>query len=370
VILFSGIDLSNVGNLSQAGKKFVDLLQNISGIVAVIGSLVTGILLLQSALLPIAKTEPSELFKSFDDPMKQLSTHFAHYVNKFITNKFKAPIAVFIDDLDRCTEKYTVEFLEGIQTIFREGSVVYVIAADRRWIQMAYEKTYKDFINIGDPARPLGYLFLGKIFQMSIPLPSMTPLLKKNFLNSLLKNENSKRDVSPKEIIDKVEADMQDLKDTDQIVQWAMTREGDPMYVQTARNIAIRKLEEPKQELETEFMLQKFYHLFESNPRAIKRLLNTFVLYRAILIIQGIKLDLEILVLWVILMMRWPKLSEYIYGHPDILNHLSDESFSSFPDLPKKLKLLLHNEDFIRIVNGEGVNRNLDETAIRQITQL
>ena len=371
VILFSGIDLSNIGRLTEAGKAFADLLQNISGIIAVIGSIITGILLLKNSLLPTATTDPSELFKSFNDPMKELSIHFAQYANKY-TSKFKVPIAVFIDDLDRCTEKYTVEFLEGIQTIFREGPVVYVIAADRRWIQLAYEKIYEYFMDIGEPARPLGHLFLGKIFQMSIPIPTMNPDLKEKFLNNLLKHQNLENDVGQKEIIKQVEKEIENLKntDTDSILEYAMTREGDPIYVQTARNISVRKLEEPKQESETELMLQKFHHLLESNPRAIKRLLNTFVIYRAILIIQGIKFDFEILALWVILMMRWPILSDYISKHPDLLNHLSDESLTGFPDMPEKLKLLLSNKDFIRIVNGDGINTNLDETAIRQITQL
>jgi KAP family P-loop domain len=41
------------------------------------------------------------------------------------------PVVVFVDDLDRCESKYVVEFLEGIQTLFREAPITYVVAADR-----------------------------------------------------------------------------------------------------------------------------------------------------------------------------------------------------------------------------------------------
>ncbi len=362
VILFSGIDLSNIQGLSTAGKQFVDFVQKISGILAVVGSLISAILLLQSFLLPAAKTEPSELFKSFDDPMRRLSLHFGHY-----TKKTPFPIAVFIDDLDRCTERYTVEFLEGIQTIFREGRVVYVIAADRRWIQLAYEKAYESFGSIGEPARPLGHLFLAKVFQMSIPIPTLSSSLREKYLKTLLEGIPEKHS-DQKEIVKKAEAEIQSLKDANSIVELAMKTDGDPVYVQTVRNLAIRKLEEPKQESETVFMLQKFHHLLESNPRAIKRLLNTFVIYRAMLIIQGIELDFEILVLWVILMMRWPILSEYISRHPDLVEHLSD--VTNFQDIPEKLKLLLSNEDLINVVKGKDIGKILDAKAIRQIAQL
>ena len=40
------------------------------------------------------------------------------------------PVIIFIDDLDRCDSEFVVELLEGIQTLFREAPVTYVVAAD------------------------------------------------------------------------------------------------------------------------------------------------------------------------------------------------------------------------------------------------
>jgi hypothetical protein len=70
-------------------------------------------------------------------------------------------VAIYIDDLDRCRDEYTVEFLEGVQTIFRrEDNLAFVIATDRRWLYSSYQKVYGSFSEAFDElGRPLGYSF-------------------------------------------------------------------------------------------------------------------------------------------------------------------------------------------------------------------
>ncbi len=85
---------------------------------------------------------------------------------------------------------------------------------------------------------------------------------------------------------------------------------------------------------------------------------------------QGIDLDFEVLALWIILMMRWPLLSEYLSRHPKVVNNMSDKALSRFPDMPDKFKLLLQSEDVIQVLNGFSVGKKLDEKVIRQIAQL
>src|SRR3712207_7942290 len=41
----------------------------------------------------------------------------------------------FVDDLDRCQSSYVIRLLEGIQTLFSDPRVMYVISADRRWLR-------------------------------------------------------------------------------------------------------------------------------------------------------------------------------------------------------------------------------------------
>ena len=85
------------------------------------------------------------------------------------------PVAVFIDDLDRCDAKFVVELLQNIQTLFRSAPVLYVVAADRAWICTSYEQVYEDFTdNIGLPGKSMGHLFLEKVFQLSVEVPDLS----------------------------------------------------------------------------------------------------------------------------------------------------------------------------------------------------
>jgi len=98
-----------------------------------------------------------------------------------------SPVAVFIDDIDRCDSSYVIDLLEGIQTLLRTAPVVYVVAGDRKWICSSFEKRYVDFCgDIGVPGRPLGYLFLDKVFQLSTAIPRLSTLRQAAYWKRLL----------------------------------------------------------------------------------------------------------------------------------------------------------------------------------------
>ena len=116
------------------------------------------------------------------DPYRRIVDLFNRLVDEITP-----PLVVFIDDLDRCNGDYVVELLEGIQTLFRRAPVTYVVAADRKWICSSFEKKYGDFAgSIGEPCRPLGYLFLDKLFQISGGMPRLTPEIQQLYLDALL----------------------------------------------------------------------------------------------------------------------------------------------------------------------------------------
>jgi hypothetical protein len=102
------------------------------------------------------------------------------------------PVCIFIDDLDRCRAEYVVELLAGIQTAFRHNRVFYVVAADRGWIRASFEASYDKFAkSVGSVGQPLGYLFLEKIFQLSMPLPGMGKDIREKYIKWLLKKPAS-----------------------------------------------------------------------------------------------------------------------------------------------------------------------------------
>src|SRR5262249_6573502 len=94
-------------------------------------------------------------FDLSQDPLKRITRLFNRIVA--IT---KAPICIFIDDMDRCRPEYVVDLLEGIQTSFRDENVAYVVSADRAWIKSSFEARYSALSHaVGDVSQPLGYLF-------------------------------------------------------------------------------------------------------------------------------------------------------------------------------------------------------------------
>ena len=88
------------------------------------------------------------------DPVPMIVRHFKKMVQGACQ-----PCAVFIDDLDRCEGSYVVELLQGIQTLFHESKVVFVVAADRKWLRASYEHSYGEFN--------------GSISQAGHPFPSV-----------------------------------------------------------------------------------------------------------------------------------------------------------------------------------------------------
>ena len=74
------------------------------------------------------------------DPMAELERRYA-----FLVRSAGTPVAIEIDNLDRCRAEYVVELLEGIQTLLRDPQasrdlprVAFVVAADREWLCDSY----------------------------------------------------------------------------------------------------------------------------------------------------------------------------------------------------------------------------------------
>ena len=107
----------------------------------------------------------------------------------FLIRSARSPVAVLIDNLDRCHAEYIVEMLEGIQTLLRHRPhagprwrrtapdrllVVFVVAADRGWLCDSYVRVYDEFASgAREPGRPFGLVFLDKIFEFMLRLPTI-----------------------------------------------------------------------------------------------------------------------------------------------------------------------------------------------------
>src|SRR6185436_6719468 len=96
-----------------------------------------------------SRSGAEDFIRQASDPMNKLQGRFCSLVRSI-----HKPVAVFVDDLDRCRAPYVVELLEGIQTVLREPPVTFVVAADRHWLYDCYQEVYPEHDRNGrDPGR-------------------------------------------------------------------------------------------------------------------------------------------------------------------------------------------------------------------------
>lgn len=270
------------------------------------------------------------------DPMRPILNYYQQLVSAC-----ERPVAIFIDDLDRCDCEYVVSLLSGIQTMFRRSDVSYVVAADRDWLRSCYEKSYRDFSQtIGEPGRPLGYLFLEKVFQVSVGLPRLSAHAQNRYLSTLLAMGEAEPDsaVAERERQAEHQADAE-LKTTVSEAEFseriAQSRH-DPVRQRAMRVAAAKRMLTPEVQRHTEHALQPYANLLEPNPRAMKRLVNAFGFQQAVNWLSERDVPQHPLVLWTLIQMRWPLLADTLARFPDTLDSIGS---GALPDnVPANLR--------------------------------
>lgn len=304
-----------------------------------------------------------------DDPLKPIVRLF-----KGLIRSIPRPVAVFVDDLDRCDEKYVVDLLEGIQTLFRSAPVTYIIAADRNWISTSFERAYAPFgTSVGDLGRPIGHLFLDKLFQISVAIPEISLKTAGRYWKALLELDSDEEpgvlDTKLKEAEVAAKEAVSDLNNQEDLDAKIDAVRANPIQEQAMRAAAALKITSGQARQETEHRLAKFSDILERNPRAMKRLVNAYGMHQASNILGGRRVDLDALARWTVLQLRWPILADALAGSPDLLNpDVSSPSLTStHADYALITALLADNE--VRRVISEGAEGSgtLTESLIRQI---
>lgn len=336
---------------------------------ALIVSLLTGLRAISTSLVPGSARAAEQFVEMKGDPMEQISRHFERLVHMI-----EQPVAIFVDDLDRCNDSYTVEFLERIQTLFRQAGVFYVIAADRRWLFSSYKKAYDSFKNdIDEPGRPLSHLFLAKTFQLSVPLPRLSPELQREYWEYLLQTDQYDMKEKLEAAKERVQGDFEGRSDED-ILAKTEEKTNDLVLDRARKEVAVIELAKKERIPVTEQFLKPYAKFLEPNPRAMKRLVNQYSLARDIRILEGSKIEREKLALWTIITMRWPLLGEYLEEDcervkPVIgVKPIIGEEKLDGPGISEDIKKLLIDKDVISVIKGEEVGGPLDEHAIRYLT--
>lgn len=203
-------------------RRFVDFGR---GVMRTASSLNSGIAVVNNVLDSAVDAFGDSDKRSIVEQVKALRTDFAQAVEDFCKRTGQQRVVVFVDDLDRLDPSRAVEVMENLKLFLECERVVFVLAIDFEVVSRGVQRKYGDGFT-GAKARS----FFDKIIQVPFRMPT----------------NNYEIDGIMRTVFDTL--DMQSLRD-DQRKQY---RE------------AVR-------------------HSIGTNPRSLKRLLNTFALLKLIL---------------------------------------------------------------------------------------
>ena len=274
-----------------------------------------------------------------NDPMSVLASHFKKQLNYI-----HQPLTIFIDNLDRCNQSYGIQLLEGLQTIFRDAPVVYVVAADRKWLAKMYENQYGIFADaIAKPAKPFGLIFLDKIFQYIVELPSISAVQKLEYWNYLLQGAKAKDQGKLDEVRASIRAEVESRYDNKGKINLIASSGKKGFERQILREEIVNSLSIGEEEKRLENKLSEFCDIVEPNPRSMKRIINDMSTLKALTILYEQNIKEEELILYTILKLQFPQLSEFFWDNPEKLDDLHDSKSEVIGD--KNLDALLKDPE-------------------------
>ncbi|MDQ6773794.1 MAG: KAP family NTPase, partial [Candidatus Dormibacteraeota bacterium] len=340
--------LNSLGSGAKAISDIVALLSALAALVLGLSRLVT----LGSA------NSASNFLQTARDPMAAIARHYAGLV------KSLAPVAIFIDDLDRCSQTYVVQLLEGIQTLYRDAPAVYVVVADRRWLQACFEKTYGEFSkDVTEPGRALGGLFLEKTFQLSTSVPRMATAVRKAYWSRLLVGGDNQARMELEAARQQARADVAGKSEAE-IEAMIRRAPSESPQVQALREAAVVRLADADVTAETEKMLANFAPLLEPNPRSMKRLVNAYGVQRDMAMYAEADIPKKELALWTIASLRWPLLTEQLEKAPALVDAIVLEMEPPRTPELEPLRVLFTDPDVRRVFGGEGIGVKLTAKTV------
>ncbi|WP_456844709.1 KAP family P-loop NTPase fold protein [Cellulomonas sp. P5_C6] len=248
-------------------------------------------------------------------------------------------VLLVLDDLDRCNERFAVELLDAVQTLLRKGperprrrapqqkrmpALVVLAVGDGRWLRAAYEDAYKVFSPyVSEPGRPLGHLFLDKLFQLRIELPTLNRTQVKGYLSGLLNVTPPHPTADLDDLLDRIAkapsevgADSLDERMTDLMGEARGVDE--VQRQQVAAKVLETRRNDPERRQRERHILEEFAELLEPNPRATKRFLMAYNVAFAARLCELDPPEPKTLALWTVVTTRWPALAEWVRGElPD-----------------------------------------------------
>src|SRR5271165_1401565 len=355
------------GGSNRDGKMAVDTskaaISTITALAGVLGAISS---FFSRPLLSGSARAAQTFVQSAIDPMAKVQRHFQELIT-WINH----PVVIFIDDLDRCKSECVVSLLEGIQTLFNDRRVIYVISADRRWLYCCFEKAYDQFkASVNELGRGLGYLFVEKAVQLSVAVPRLSPGFQAAYWDYLVNR-------GPQDVRSQIEGAAKEARSdlgsamTEEDMAAKLKPDADPIRTHARREEAIIRLSTEEAVIMTEYFLKQFALLLEPNPRAMKRLLNAYGVKRDEAILAGVPVLENLdkrkqMALWTIVCLRWPELEEVLVRKPEYADVLC--GLQPGNSIPGEMQTLFDNEEVKKVFRGDGVNVLLDKLAVEHLT--
>jgi hypothetical protein len=289
------------------------------------------------------------------DPMSKVKEQFNKNIN-FINN----PVIVFIDDLDRCRESYVVSLLESLHTLFNHRQVIYIVAADKKWISSCFHNSYSSIAeHIEDQAKPTGHLFIEKLFQVSIGLPAISKKVQKDYLDILLNSNKPEK-------FDELSIEENELLQNAR--KYSDFNKLDTSNPKILENVILKSIEDDF-DTDVEHRLKNYVEYLQANPRFIKLLTNTYGINVAVAMSSGLQLsdeDYDNIVVWTIISLQYPAVADELANNPDLISaFLSEENLENSPALNSQLK----HDDLIHLLGGYvGNGTELKKEIVRALT--
>jgi hypothetical protein len=264
-------------------------------------------------------------------------------------------LAIFLDDLDRCSPNTVVDVVEAINLLFNktggQGAVFFVgmdtdlVAAS---INVAFERTVKELKESNNKiSSAFGYRFLQKIFQMTfrIPQPSEERII--SYVDSLMTGENqptaSAAPPAPRELprpsrrrpdpqasalnrkrlqfenrLEKAAPGRshQQFQAYIRRIAARISQEDRELFDTVAGRVAARHLQIDSDDVRN--AVRNGVKLLERRPRDMKRYLNAFRLHVIIAMASPARnpnhADLPLIAKWTAIQMRWPAILDEVDG--------------------------------------------------------
>lgn len=337
---------------------------NVGAVLAIIVTVWGGAQAATNSLFGGSAKAAQSYIESVSDPMNTIKDRFTTLIRRI-----PQPVAIFIDDLDRCDCEYVVELLEGMQTLFTQAPVVFIVAADRRWLNNCYEEIYGDQQStVNEPGKSIGSLFLEKTFQFSTSVPTIPDQMKEEYWDDLLLIQSDEdetaaglSDPAARETIRNAKSEAEILRVVEDTEERSFGEQ------QSIRQDAVERLAAPELIERTEHVLQPLAPLLEPNPRGMKRLVNAYSVNRALAMLAHLEIERDQLALWTILALEYPKLALYLEDNPEMISKIGHESN---PEIDDELSSLFTDQRVVDIVEGTPIDAELDSAAVRQCAKI